>query len=93
VRIASLLPAATEIVRVLGLGHHLAAVTFECAAARSRSRVVVDTAIAPGLTAAEIDAWVRDRTARGLPLHELDRAAQALVDPASTPTDSRKAHP
>ena len=59
-RIASLLPAATEIVRALGLGHHLAAVTFECAAeARSRSRVVVDTAIPPGLTAVEIDAWVR----------------------------------
>jgi iron complex transport system substrate-binding protein len=82
VRIASLLPAATEIVRVLGLGHHLAAVTFECAAeARARSRVVVDTAIPPGLTAAEIDAWVRDRTARGVPLYELDRAALAAVDP------------
>ncbi|MBA3908220.1 MAG: cobalamin-binding protein [Pseudonocardiales bacterium] len=81
-RIASLLPAATEIVLALGLEDRLAAVTFECApTARARYPVVVNTAIPPGLTPAEIDAWVRDRTARGLPLYELDRAALAAVDP------------
>ncbi|HEY0815848.1 MAG TPA: cobalamin-binding protein [Pseudonocardia sp.] len=81
-RIASLLPAATEIVLALGLEHQLAAVTFECApAARARCPVVVDTALPPGLPPAEIDAWVRDRTARGLPLYELDRAALAAIGP------------
>jgi iron complex transport system substrate-binding protein len=82
VRIASLLPAATEIVLALGLQDRLAAVTFECApAARARCPVVVDTALPPGLPPAEIDAWIRDRTARGLPLYELDRATLAAIDP------------
>lgn len=81
-RIASLLPAATEIVMALGLGERLACVTFECApAARTRHPVVVDTAIPPGLTPGEIDAWVRERVARGLPMYELDRAALAALDP------------
>lgn len=81
-RIASLLPAATEIVVALGLVDRLVAVTFECApAVRARCPVVVDTVIPPGLTPAGIDAWVRDRTARGLPLYELDRAALAAVAP------------
>jgi iron complex transport system substrate-binding protein len=82
VRIASLLPAATEIVVALGLGDRLAAVTFECAPqARARCPVVVDTAIPSGLSPAEIDAWVRERTDGGLPLYELDRAALAAIDP------------
>ena len=82
VRIASLLPAATEIVVALGLGDRLVAVTFECATAvRARCPVVVDTALPPDLAPAQIDAWVRDRTARGLPLYELDRAALAAAAP------------
>jgi iron complex transport system substrate-binding protein len=82
VRIASLLPAATEIVVALGLGDRLVAVTFECApAAQARCPVVVDTVIPPGLAPAEIDGWVRDRTARELPLYELDRAALAAAAP------------
>jgi iron complex transport system substrate-binding protein len=82
VRIASLLPAATEIVVALGLGDRLVAVTFECASAvRARCPVVVDTVLPADLAPAEIDVWVRDRTARGLPLYELDRAALAAADP------------
>src|SRR3954470_16824665 len=66
----------------LGLGDRLVAVTFECApAAKARCPVVVDTVIPPGLSPAEIDAWVRDRAARGLPMYELDRAALAAVAP------------
>ncbi|MGY1691958.1 ABC transporter substrate-binding protein [Geodermatophilus sp. SYSU D01105] len=81
-RIASLLPAATEMVTALGLADRLVAVTFECAAeARERCPVVVDTVIPPGLTPGEIDAWVHDRAARGLHLYELDRAALAAADP------------
>ena len=56
-RIASLLPAATEIVTSLGAADRLVAVTFECAEeARQRCPVVVDTAIPAGLSPAEIDA-------------------------------------
>ncbi|MGY1638582.1 ABC transporter substrate-binding protein [Geodermatophilus sp. SYSU D00742] len=81
-RIASLLPAATEMVTALGLADRLVAVTFECAPeARERCPVVVDTAIPPGLPPGEIDAWVRDRVAAGLPLYELDRGALAAADP------------
>ena len=82
VRIASLLPAATEIVVALGLADQLVAVTFECsAAARAQCPVVVDTAIPPDLTPAQVDGWVRDRAARGLPLYALDRAALAAAAP------------
>jgi iron complex transport system substrate-binding protein len=82
VRIASLLPAATEIVTSLGAGDRLVAVSFECAEeARERCPVVVDTAIPSGLAPGEIDAWVRDRVARGLPLYELDRTALAALAP------------
>jgi iron complex transport system substrate-binding protein len=82
VRIASLLPAATEIVTALGLADRLVAVTFECAASvRASCPVVVDTAIPGDLTPAEIDAWVRERAAHDLPLYELDRAALAAAGP------------
>jgi iron complex transport system substrate-binding protein len=43
--------------------------------------VVVDTAIPPGLSPGEIDAWVRDRVARDLPMYELDRDALAALEP------------
>jgi len=79
-RIASLLPAATEIVRALGLTDDLVAVTFECSL-RDRLPVVVDTAIPPDLAPAEIDAWVRERAAAGLAMYELDRAALAALEP------------
>jgi iron complex transport system substrate-binding protein len=81
-RIASLLPAATEIVTSLGAADRLVAVSFECAeGARQRCPVVVDTAIPPGLSPGEIDAWVRDRVARDLPMYELDRDALAALEP------------
>lgn len=83
-RIASLLPAATEMVAAVGLAADLVAVTYECdhpAGIRERCRVVVDTVLPPGLTPAGIDAVVRDRAARGLPLYTLDAAALAALDP------------
>ncbi|MDF2976237.1 MAG: periplasmic binding protein [Actinomycetospora sp.] len=83
-RIASLLPAATEIVGALGLADDLVAVTFECdrpADVRATRPVVVDTALPAGLTPAEIDAVVRDRAARGLPQYVLDRDALRAAAP------------
>jgi iron complex transport system substrate-binding protein len=82
VRIASLLPAATEIVAALGRADDLVAVTYECdPQIRERASVVVDTVLPPGLQPAAIDAVVRDRAARGLPMYELDRAGLAALDP------------
>jgi iron complex transport system substrate-binding protein len=82
VRIASLLPAATEIVAALGRADELVAVTYECdPEIRERVAVVVDTVLPPGLEPGAIDAVVRDRAARGLPMYELDRAALAALDP------------
>lgn len=83
-RIASLLPAATEIVAAVGLVDDLVAVTFECdhpAGIRDRVPVVVDTALPAGLEPAAIDAVVRDRAARGLPMYEVDAAALGRLRP------------
>lgn len=83
-RIASLLPAATEIAAAVGLADDLVAVTFECdhpAGIRDGRAVVVDTALRGGLTPGEIDAVVRDRSARGLPMYTLDVDALARLDP------------
>lgn len=79
-RIASLLPASTEIVRALGLADDLVAVTFECSL-RDRLPVVVNSAIPADLSPAQIDGWVRERAAAGLPMYELDRAALAALEP------------
>jgi iron complex transport system substrate-binding protein len=82
VRIVSLLPAATEIVTALGLEDRLVGVTFECAEdVQARSAVVVDTVIPSDLSPGEIDAWVRDRSAAGLAMYELDRAGLAALAP------------
>jgi iron complex transport system substrate-binding protein len=74
VKILSLLPAATEIVYTLGLDEDLIGVTFECDAppdARTKP-VVVHSALAPDLDAADIDRQVRERSARDEPLTLLD---------------------
>jgi iron complex transport system substrate-binding protein len=75
-RIASLLPATTEIVGALGRADDLVAVTFECdppPGIRDRAPVVVRSALDEGMTPAEIDARVRERAAAGLPMYALDR--------------------
>jgi len=82
-RIVSLLPSATEILFSLGVGDRVVGVTFECdtpAEARSR-RIVSTSAIPDGLTPAEIDAIVRERTAAGEDLYHLERDALADLNP------------
>jgi iron complex transport system substrate-binding protein len=72
--IASLVPSATELCFALGLGERLAAVTHECdfppgiEALPHLTRSVIE----PGLSPAEIDAAVLERTGRGEALYELD---------------------
>jgi iron complex transport system substrate-binding protein len=82
VRIASLVPSATEMLFALGLGDHVVAVTHECdyppeATARPR---LTRSVLPPGLSAAEIDAAVREIVARGQALYELDESLLRTLD-------------
>src|SRR4051812_27179871 len=79
-RIASLVPSATEMLFALGLGDSVVGVTHECdypdeAAERPH---LTRSVIPPGLSAAEIDREVRERTAAGAAIYELD--AEELID-------------
>ncbi len=73
-RIVSLVPSATEMLFALGLGPDLIAVTHECdypPAARELPKITRDV-LPAGLTAAEIDAAVKERTLAGESIYELD---------------------
>jgi iron complex transport system substrate-binding protein len=84
VRLVSLLPSATEIVYALGLGDDLVGVTFECdepPTARREKTVVVGGRDTRGMTAGEIDAYVRAQTAAGADLYTLHARALADLEP------------
>jgi iron complex transport system substrate-binding protein len=73
-RIVSLVPSATEMLFALGLGNDVIAVTHECDypdAARELPRVTRDL-LPTGLSSAEIDAAVKQRTLEGESIYELD---------------------
>jgi iron complex transport system substrate-binding protein len=75
-RIVSLVPSATEMLFALGLGPDLIAVTHECdypPAARDLPKVTRDV-LPAGLSSAEIDAAVKQRTLEGKSIYELDEA-------------------
>jgi iron complex transport system substrate-binding protein len=79
-RIVSLVPSATEMLFALGLGPELVAVTHECdypEEAQELPRVTRDV-LPAGLSAAQIDAAVKERTLAGESIYELD--AEALHD-------------
>ncbi len=91
VRIASLVPSATEMLFALGLGEQVVAVTHECdypPEARSKRHLTrslvaeytaaTNTAAAP--TAGEIDAAVRKLTGEGRHLYALDERALAELE-------------
>ena len=82
-RIVSLVPHATELLFALGLGEQVVGVTHECdypARAQQLARVTRDV-LPAGLTAAQIDAAVRERTQRGESIYELDERALAALQP------------
>ena len=82
-RIASLVPHATELLYALGLDGEIIAVTHECdhpPAARELPALTRD-ALAPGLDGAGIDAAVRERVASGESIYELDTAKLAELEP------------
>ena len=82
-RIASLVPSATEALFALGLGDSVVAVTHECDHPPAVSALPRLTAsvIAEGLPPDEIDARVREVTGRGEALYTLDEQALAELRP------------
>jgi iron complex transport system substrate-binding protein len=82
VRIASLVPSATEMLFALGLGDQVVAVTHECdfpREAASRPHLT-RSVIAEGLAAGEIDVAVRDAVGAGRHLYELDEEALRALE-------------
>src|SRR5215211_955962 len=81
-RIASLVPSSTEMLFALGLGERVVAITHECdhppevTTLPRLTRSVIPEGLAPG----EIDAAVREVTAQGRALYELDEATLAGLD-------------
>jgi iron complex transport system substrate-binding protein len=83
VRIVSLVPHATELLFALGLGDQVVAVTHECdypEAADELPKITRDL-LPSGLSSAEIDAAVRERTARGESIYELDEEELREAEP------------
>src|SRR5205807_5976949 len=73
-RIVSLVPSATEMLFALGLGSDLIAVTHECdypPAAKELPKMTRDV-LPAGLSTAQIDAAVKERTLAGESIYELD---------------------
>ena len=82
-RIASLVPSATEMLYALGLGDSVVAVTHECdypVEARSLPHLT-RTVLRPDLSAAEIDRAVKARVAEGQALYELDEELLVTLAP------------
>src|ERR1700746_1434776 len=82
-RIVSLVPSATEIVFALGLGGDLVAVTHECdypPEALDLPKVTRDV-IGPGLAPDEIDRAVKELTAQGRSIYELDEQRLSALRP------------
>jgi iron complex transport system substrate-binding protein len=82
-RIVSLVPHATELLFALGLGDQVVAVTHECdypEAAGSLPHITRDR-LPDGLSAAEIDAAVREHTERGEAIYELDAERLQELEP------------
>ena len=82
-RIVSLVPHATELLFALGLGPELIAVTHECdypLQALAIERVTSD-ALPAGLSAAEIDRAVRERTLDGESIYRLDEDKLHELEP------------
>jgi iron complex transport system substrate-binding protein len=82
-RIVSLVPSATEMLFALGLGDDVVAVTHECdypPEATNRPRVTRDL-LPSGLSSAEIDAAVKERTLNGESIYALDEEALHELQP------------
>ena len=81
-RIASLVPSATELLFALGLDDSVVAVTHECDYPAQATALphLTRSVIPDGLSAAEIDRAVRERTERGQAIYELDSERLSGLD-------------
>jgi iron complex transport system substrate-binding protein len=82
-RIVSLVPHATELLYALGLGDSVVGITHECDYPPETAAVpkVTRDVLPPGLSAAEIDAAVRERTEKGEAIYALDEDLLADLEP------------
>ncbi|MGH7381292.1 MAG: cobalamin-binding protein [Candidatus Methylomirabilales bacterium] len=83
-RIVSLLPSATEIVYLLGLGDHLTGVSHECdypRAALGKRKIIAPAFESSGLSSQEIDGSVRAFLGRGEGIYRIDLEALKAADP------------
>ena len=82
-RIVSLVPSATEMLFALGLGADVVGVTHECdfpEAARELPKVTRDV-LPPGMSSAQVDAAVKERTLAGQSIYELDLEELTALQP------------
>jgi iron complex transport system substrate-binding protein len=82
-RIVSLVPHATELLFALGLGDQVVAVTHECDYPKTAGSLphITRDRLPGGLSAAEIDAVVREHTERGEAIYELDAERLQELEP------------
>jgi iron complex transport system substrate-binding protein len=82
-RIASLVPSATEMLFELGLGESVVGVTHECdyPPAAAELPQLTATVLPPGLSAGEIDAAVKDVIGEGRALYTLDERRLGELEP------------
>jgi iron complex transport system substrate-binding protein len=82
-RIASLVPSATEMLFALGLGESVVGVTHECdyPPAATALPQLTATVLPPGLSAGEIDAAVKEVVGEGRALYTLDEERLAELGP------------
>lgn len=82
-RIASLVPSATEMLFALGLGGDVVGVTHECDYPPAAAEVphLTRTVLPPGLSAGEIDAAVKEVVGEGRALYSLDEEKLAELEP------------
>jgi iron complex transport system substrate-binding protein len=83
VRIASLLPSATEIVCSLGLENELVAITHECDYPESvRGKPVLTRSVLPGThSSAEVDRHIRELVHQGSSIYALDATLLEALHP------------
>jgi len=82
-RIASLVPSATEMLFAVGLGESVVAVTHECDYPREARSLphLTRTVLPPDLDAAQIDTAVKATVGEGLALYELDEERLGRLEP------------
>jgi iron complex transport system substrate-binding protein len=82
-RIASLVPSATEMLFALGLGGDVVGVTHECDYPEEAARLphLTRTVLPAGLSAGEIDAAVKEVVGEGRALYMLDEERLAELEP------------